>query len=329
VLPEVVTLDELGLARLEAVLLGLLEPDALPLADRYLDSEGTPVAERDADGILRLLRPSHWPPPTQQPGSVTIAAAGQLPKAPLPDDVTLLLPTGGIRADDTRQRDWADKWRAAATTVVEVPLPPDEVANHTPALLERYASSAQQLARIDTAPQPAGHGRTVFFTGLSGSGKSTIARALADRISGSRTTTLLDGDVVRTHLSAGLTFSREDRDINIRRIGWVAAEITKHGGLAICAPIAPYDETRRWVRHQVERAAGPGAFLLVYVATPLAVCEQRDTKGLYARARAGQLTNFTGIDDPYEPPNDADLVIDTSLVTVDEAAHRIEQLLGE
>ena len=124
---------------------------------------------------------------------------------------------------------------------------------------------------------------------------------------------------VAFELSAGLTFSKADRDLNIRRIGWVAAEVAKHGGTAVCAPIAPYDETRRWVRTQVEAAAGPGAFLLVWVSTPLEVCEARDTKGLYARARRGELSGFTGIDDPYEPPQDADVVVDTTDTPLDTA----------
>ena len=118
--------------------------------------------------------------------------------------------------------------------------------------------------------------------------------------------------MVRTHLSRGLGFSREDRDLNIRRIGWVAGEVTKHGGLAVCAPIAPYDETRQWVRATVDAAGGPGSFILVWVSTPLEECERRDVKGLYAKARAGEITGFTGIDDPYEAPRDADLTIDTT-----------------
>jgi sulfate adenylyltransferase len=167
----------------------------------------------------------------------------------------------------------------------------------------------------------------VLLTGLSGSGKSTIARALVERLAGERTITLLDGDVVRTHLSRGLGFSREDRDLNIRRIGWVAGEVTKHGGLAVCAPIAPYDETRQWVRATVEAAGGPGSFVLVWVSTSLEECERRDVKGLYAKARAGEIKGFTGIDDPYEPPRDADLVIDTSEVSVPAAVDQILTVL--
>ena len=143
----------------------------------------------------------------------------------------------------------------------------------------------------------------LFFTGLSGSGKSTLARALMDRIleQGSRTVTSLDGDVVRRNLSAGLTFSKEDRETNIRRIGWVAAEISRHGGIAVCSPIAPFDETRQQVRAMADAAGG--AFFLVHVATPLEECERRDRKGLYAKARRGEIPEFTGISSPYEEPD--------------------------
>jgi sulfate adenylyltransferase len=165
-------------------------------------------------------------------------------------------------------------------------------------------------------------GFTVFFTGLSGAGKSTLANALLIKLQekGGRPVTLLDGDIVRKHLSSELGFSKEHRDINIRRIGFVSAEITKNGGIAICAPIAPYESIRKEVRGMVETGGG---FVLVHVATPLAVCEQRDRKGLYAKARAGILPQFTGISDPYETPTDADLVIDTSAATPEEAVATI------
>lgn len=165
-------------------------------------------------------------------------------------------------------------------------------------------------------------GFTVFFTGLSGSGKSTIANALMVKLmeDGRRPVTLLDGDVVRQHLSSELTFSKEHRDLNIRRIGYVASEITKNGGIAICAPIAPYAATRRAVREMVSSVGG---FLEAYVATPLEECERRDRKGLYKLARAGKIAEFTGISDPYEAPTDADETIDTTELTPDLAAHRI------
>jgi sulfate adenylyltransferase len=162
-------------------------------------------------------------------------------------------------------------------------------------------------------------GLVLFFTGLSGSGKSTLARALHDVIleQGERTVTSLDGDVVRRNLSAGLTFSKEDRETNIRRIGWVAAEISRHGGVAICSPIAPFDSTRRQVRRMVEEAGG--AFVLVHVATPLEECERRDRKGLYAKARRGEIPEFTGISSPYEEPTDAALRVDTTGRTIEDA----------
>ncbi|MFD0803471.1 adenylyl-sulfate kinase, partial [Streptomonospora algeriensis] len=177
------------------------------------------------------------------------------------------------------------------------------------------ARVAAELARI--RPPRTERGLTVFFTGLSGSGKSTIARGVAEGIRRSgRTLTLLDGDVVRRMLSAGLTFSRADRDLNVRRIGFVAAEIARHGGVAVCAPIAPYAATRAEVRAMVEEV---GDFFLVHVATPLEVCEARDRKGLYAKARAGEIPEFTGISDPYEEPRDAELVLDTEGRSIGES----------
>lgn len=165
-------------------------------------------------------------------------------------------------------------------------------------------------------------GFTVFFTGLSGAGKSTLANVLLVKFleMGGRPVTLLDGDIVRKNLSSELGFSKEHRDINIRRIGFVASEITKNGGIAICAPIAPYDSVRKEVRAMIEPWGG---FVLVYVGTPLKVCEQRDRKGLYAKARAGLIREFTGISDPYEPPNDAAVVVDTSDMTPEECAQEI------
>ena len=174
----------------------------------------------------------------------------------------------------------------------------------------------------NTHPPKHLQGLTIFFTGLSGSGKSTIANALLVKLLelGTRRVTLLDGDVVRKHLSSELGFSREHRDINILRIGYVASEITKYGGVAICAPIAPYSATRRRVREMVEASGG---FVEIHVATPLEVCEARDRKGLYAQARAGKIKEFTGISDPYEEPEHPEMRIDTRNLSPDLAAHRI------
>jgi sulfate adenylyltransferase len=183
-----------------------------------------------------------------------------------------------------------------------------------------FPEVGEELRR--THPPRHKQGFTVFLTGLSGAGKSTIASVLLVKFmeTGGRPVTLLDGDMVRKNLSSELNFSKEHRDINIRRIGYVASEITKNGGIAICAPIAPYDSVRKEVRATIEPGGG---FVLVHVATPIETCEERDRKGLYAKARAGILKEFTGISDPYEVPADADLVIDTAVLSQEEAAQEI------
>jgi sulfate adenylyltransferase len=183
-----------------------------------------------------------------------------------------------------------------------------------------YPEVVQELRK--SYPPRHKQGVTIFFTGLSGSGKSTIANALITKFleTGGRPVTLLDGDLVRKHLSSELGFSKEHRDINIRRIGYVASEITKNGGIAICAPIAPYDATRKHVRQLIEPHGG---FILVHASTPIEVCEQRDRKGLYAKARAGIVKEFTGISDPYEEPKDAEVVINTADMSPEEAAQTI------
>ncbi|MFZ3044955.1 MAG: adenylyl-sulfate kinase, partial [Desulfatirhabdiaceae bacterium] len=165
-------------------------------------------------------------------------------------------------------------------------------------------------------------GFTIFFTGLSGAGKSTIARILYARFleMRGRPVTLLDGDIVRQNLSSELGFSREHRDINVRRIGYVASEITKNRGIAICAPIAPYAGTRRQIRRLIEQYGG---FIELHIGTPLEVCEGRDRKGLYAKARAGLIKEFTGISDPYEAPENPEVYIDTTEITPDEAVQEV------
>ncbi|HEY1488247.1 MAG TPA: adenylyl-sulfate kinase [Micromonosporaceae bacterium] len=240
----------------------------------------------------------------------------------------MMISGGGLRivvprdlAYDTRDGQWRasddipPRFQRAAMTPDEI----DELLDEGSSLPEWHTPPSVNRELTRSRPPRRTRGVVVFFTGLSGSGKSTVARGVADalRESGERTVTLLDGDVVRRELSAGLTFSKADRDINIRRIGWVAAEVARHGGMAICCPIAPYEAARAAARAQAQSAGG--GFVLVHVATPLEVCELRDRKGLYARARAGQITGMTGIDDPYETPVDAEITLDTSTMTIDDA----------
>lgn len=183
-----------------------------------------------------------------------------------------------------------------------------------------FPTVVQELRR--TSPPRSRQGLTIFFTGLSGSGKSTIANALMVKLMemGGRPVTLLDGDLVRKHLSSELGFSKEHRDINIRRIGYVASEITKNGGVAICAPIAPYAATRRAVREEIEAF---GAFVEVHVATSLEECERRDRKGLYKLAREGKIKEFTGISDPYDVPENPEVRLDTESYDVDYCAQQV------
>jgi len=196
---------------------------------------------------------------------------------------------------------------------------------------EEYLNQGKKLPSWFTRPEVAEilsdayppryrQGVCVWFTGLSGAGKSTTAEVLTVLLQEhGRQVTVLDGDVVRTHLSKGLGFSKEDRDTNILRIGFVAAEIARHGGVAVCAAVSPYRATRNQVRNMV----GTDRFVEVFVDTPLEVCEQRDAKGLYAKARRGEIEGFTGIDDPYEPPLDPELTLDTVRHQPEENARRI------
>ncbi|WP_290868363.1 adenylyl-sulfate kinase [Hamadaea sp.] len=224
-------------------------------------------------------------------------------------------------AYDTRDGQWRDA-NDVNPRFARLPLTTDEIAQvlddgetlpewHTPPAVARELSKARPPRRQ--------RGLVLFFTGLSGSGKSTVAHGVAEvlREEGERTITMLDGDIVRRELSRGLGFGREDRDLNIRRIGFVAAEVARHGGVAVACPIAPYAAARAGAR-ALARTAGAD-FILVHVATPLDVCEKRDRKGLYAKARAGLIRGMTGIDDPYEAPTDAELTIDTSHGTVEDA----------
>jgi sulfate adenylyltransferase len=195
--------------------------------------------------------------------------------------------------------------------------------------IPEWATFPEVMAEIQKAyPPPKQQGITIFMTGLSGAGKSTIAKILFARFQemGERPVSLLDGDIVRRHLSSQLSFSKEDRDTNVRRIGFVAGEITKNRGVAICAPIAPYAATRREIRSMIE---GYGGFVEVHVATPIAECEKRDRKGMYAKARAGLIKGFTGVDDPYEVPEAPEVRIDTTNITPEEAAQEVLLYLGE
>jgi len=195
--------------------------------------------------------------------------------------------------------------------------------------IPEWATFPEVVEEINRAhPSPRKQGLTVFLTGLSGAGKSTVARVLYSRFLeiGDRPVTLLDGDIVRQNLSRELGFSKEHRDINVRRIGFVASEITKNRGIAICAPIAPYEATRAEIRATIEAYGG---FIEVHVSTPIEECERRDRKGMYAKARAGLIKGFTGVDDPYETPESAEVRIDTTDVTPDEAAQEILLYLGQ
>jgi len=202
----------------------------------------------------------------------------------------------------------------------------EEYLNNGRSLPEWFTRPEVAEILADSYPPKHKQGFTVWFTGLSGSGKSTTAEILTTLLlEHGRQVTQLDGDVVRTHLSKGLGFSKEDRDINIRRIGFVAGEIVRHRGVAVCAAVSPYRATRNDVRNMV----GSDNFIEVFVDTPLEVCEDRDVKGLYAKARRGEIKGFTGIDDPYEPPNNPEIVLDTVNHTAEENAHQIVEYLTQ
>ncbi|MFT4286959.1 adenylyl-sulfate kinase [Nocardioides sp.] len=281
---------EVAAAASEAGVVELVDPEGLPLARvGWPSGEVTPLSRPEYGPFRRL----HLTP--------------EQARAQHPDGFTAVL-VGGVA-------DRPAALRAALSSYDDVVAIP--VSHDHPRLAEVLAAYGDPAVAPPVEATGSG-GLVVFFTGLSGSGKSTLARALMDiLLEGGRQVTSLDGDVVRRHLSAGLTFSKADRETNIRRIGWVAAEIARHGGIAVCSPIAPFDATRQDVRHYVEDAGG--RFFLVHVATPLAECERRDRKGLYAKARAGEIPEFTGISSPYEEPSDADVVVDTTGRTIEDA----------
>ncbi|WP_036555501.1 adenylyl-sulfate kinase [Nocardioides insulae] len=261
--------------------------------------------------VLLLTLVGHGTPDLS---SVALIRATLLATGHLDDAVVVAVP---LAAHDDPAADHELGQRVAAAYAGDDPVRalPDLLDSGT---AQEFPADVAAVIDHDQPPTEE-QGLVLFFTGLSGSGKSTIARALMDRLleQGVRTVTSLDGDVVRRNLSAGLTFSKEDRETNIRRIGWVGAEIARHGGVAVCSPIAPFDSTRKQVREYAEAAGG--AFFLVHVATPLEECERRDRKGLYAKARAGQIPEFTGISSPYEEPEDAEVRVDTTGRSIEDA----------
>lgn len=287
----------------------------VPLAPRDADGGGDLRARATvaaAYGATHLLAEPRDTPGTADAGNGGNGNGGKAQTVTLPGVAVPLISTGEWAYDPL-----SEVWRPLVLIepgVERGELSADELSD----LLDRGDplpswftpdEVARELRRA--RPPRRERGLVVLFTGLSGSGKSTIARDLRDALAerGDRTVSLLDGDRVRRLLSSGLSFSRADREANLARIGYVAAEIARHGGIAICAPIAPYASARARVRAMV---AETGDFLLVQVATPLHVCEERDRKGLYAKARAGLIPDFTGISAPYEEPRDADVVVDTS-----------------
>jgi sulfate adenylyltransferase len=270
-----------------------------------------------AYGATHLMADGVAPTAADVPASADLAASALIP----------IMPSGDWAFDPS-----AEVWRPHA--LIEAGTEQEDLsADQLGDLLDAGseiphwvvpAAVARELRRVRKPRSE--RGLVLFLTGLSGSGKSTVARDLADVLAerSDRQVSLLDGDLVRQLLSAGLSFSRADRDLNIARIGFVAAEIARHGGIAICAPIAPFAAARAQVRQIVSEV---GDFFLIYVATPVEVCEARDRKGLYAKARAGLIGQFTGVSDPYEEPADAELVIDTATMSRPEAVQAVLRML--
>ncbi|MDP5185280.1 adenylyl-sulfate kinase [Blastococcus sp. BMG 814] len=307
----------------------------LPPAEEYEDAQGVLVGTSDGED-LTIVEVPRWEAPSavaarlRERGWESPAAWIGAPPADvsaLPPRLLVLLPAAGLPADSAALAQRAAAWgvaRAGGREVVVLPVPVTPGSPELPPGDLAAAYGAELLGDEPGAAPLGTGGRVVLCTGLSGAGKSTIAARVVELlVEAGRTVTLLDGDEVRHHLSAGLGFSRADRDTNVLRIGWVAAQIAKHGGTAVCAPIAPYAEVRSEVRREVERQAGPGSFVLVHVATSLTECEARDRKGLYARARRGEIPAFTGISDPYEVPVDAEVTVETAGRTVDECARQV------
>jgi sulfate adenylyltransferase len=239
-----------------------------------------------------------------------------------PDHGVSVLPFGEMMylLDEDRYEEVSRIPREAPTAAISGTQVREEFLNAGRRLPEWFTRPEVGQILMETYPPRHRQGVCVWFTGLSGAGKSTTAEILTVLLlERGRQATVLDGDVVRTHLSKGLGFGKDDRDTNIRRIGFVAAEVVRHGGVAVCAAVSPYQSTRGEVRHMV----GADRFVEVFVDTPLKVCEQRDSKGVYAKARRGEITGFTGIDDPYEAPEHSELTLDTVVTTPEDNAARV------
>lgn len=332
----------------------LTDPDGTPLAALLLTGMLLhDDARAQLAGRLRALRrPEHGPARDLRLSSaddlagVRVAVfddlpdpAGLLRLAGRPDRrPVVLLAVGGGDQGTVRTAEMIETLRRCSrelenARVRYLPAPASETSTGRRGIVDAVLSGlrADEVFDATRAPTRASapdetEGLVVLFSGLSGSGKSTLARALAERLPAiGRRGVLLDGDAVRRVVSAGLGFSAADREENLYRIGWVAARVAEGGGVAVCAPIAPFAGSRERIRRMAEEV---GRFVLVYVSTPIAVCEQRDRKGLYARARAGEITDFTGVDSPYEEPVDADLVIDTSVTGIDDGVAAIIELIG-
>lgn len=310
----------------------------LPSGDRLVlqDRTSTPLALATAAGDhwqVEMLRPvPHLEPwPQHWDGVMLIVDGPVAPDTGLPSEPALWAVPGPADASGRRLLAHAHAAARPADVVRRLPQPRGVgllvgVDGPSPdALAERLTGRQGVHVGVGDAAATDAGGTVIFFTGLSGSGKSTVANALAAALAGrtERPLTLLDGDEVRQMLSSELGFDDAGRALNIRRISWVAALAARHGGIAIAAPIAPFAAGRAEARRMAEEV---GDFLLVWLDTDLSTCEQRDAKGLYARARAGEVANFTGISSPYEPAADADLVIDTARTTVEQA---VEQIVAE
>lgn len=334
---DATALDELLLLRDGLLTHDEVSPPEAPLGTTFVDLEGVPVATVTQDGyawhdddsraFARLYgtpqagddsRHALW---VDQPSTRLIELARHGSVLFVPTSPSHLL---GHRAASAVHSALAAARARPDLTVIAVPVDLGSHPQRQRMIDEAFGVSRSEL--VSDIEKATATGTFILLTGLSGSGKSTIARALReDLVARGETVTLLDGDQVRRELSSGLGFSPADRDTNVRRIGWVGAEIAAHGGVVVACPIAPYDATRRQVRRMVEQAGA--RMILVHVATPVQECERRDRKGLYAKARAGEIPDFTGLSAPYEVPTDADLVIDTTHVSAENAVTRIIDLL--